>query len=382
MSRPTAAAGAALLLALPAPAAERPADGMLSIGIAQRAELIELRAEGAFSIVDQASGTVSPLEAGRPYTVRAHGRGGLRIGPLALAGQARLLPRAPEARVLIDGRKYRGNVLLRPNDDGTVTAVDEVGVEEYLEGVLPKEMSPDWPLEALKAQAVVARTFALKNLGKYSAEGFDLTGDQRSQVYSGLDVESERVRRAVRETAGEVLVYGGALLPAHYHSCCGGKTLSPTAVWGGASAPKPLAGVKDRHCRASPHFQWSAYFATDDILAALNQDRFTAARLEWIRPGPRDAGGRLQAVRLRLDGRTHELPFKDLRRLLGAGDLKSPQVWRIVARRKGFEFIGRGYGHGVGLCQWGARGLAEGGRAYRQILAHYFPGAAVSRREL
>lgn len=376
------AAWLAAALALPAAAAPagRISESIIAVGIARRVPHVILTPQGDFSAVDQATGEILRLERGRAYKVEADSESRLILGPHLFLGSARILPGGGDAHVLIQGRKYRGNLLLKPNEDATLTVVDEMGLEEYLFGVLPREMGPAWPLEALKAQAVVARTFALNNLGKFLSEGYDLSGDAFSQVYSGLEVDSERVRDAVRQTRGEVLHYRGRLLAAYFHSTCGGRTADPAAVWGGGESPKPLRGLSERHCRISPHYRWTAFFPAADILRALAANGLPARSLQGIRPGDRE-GGRLRELLLKLDGRWTPVRTHDLRLWLGPQALKSARISGISRLRGGFEFSGSGYGHGVGLCQWGARAMALEGRDYRQILAHYFPGARVVERE-
>ncbi|TPW18440.1 MAG: stage II sporulation protein D, partial [Elusimicrobia bacterium] len=207
------------------------------------------------------------------------------------------------------------------NPDGTLTVVDELGLEEYLFGVLPHEMSPDWSLEALKAQAVVSRTYALGRLGRGADEAFDLTDDAYTQVYTGVTTESDHVRKAVRSTAGRVLTYKGKPLPGYFHSTCGGHTAGSAEVWAG-----------------------------------------------W-----------LSNIRVKTDRGWKRVPANKFRLWLGPRDLKSVRFDAVRRRRKGFEFEGRGYGHGVGLCQWGARAQSDAGRSFEEILGHYFPGASLSK---
>lgn len=374
----------ALLLALAGaagagPTAERRADRIIAVGILSSVPQVGFKPSGSFQAIDQATGELTRLESGREYKVEAEAAGakpGLLFGPHLFKGQARLLPGRPDDFVTIGERKYRGNLVFRPNTDGTLTVIDELGVEEYLFGVLPHEMSPEWPEEALKAQAVVSRTFALNNLGRNEESGFDLTDDTLSQVYTGLTTESERVRKAVRATSGQTLTWAGRALKAYFHSTCGGHTSDSSEVWGGEGST-PLHGVKDSWCKASPHYRWEAYFPRADILAALNRNGFQALRLDDVREGERGAAGWLKFIRLKTENGWKNLGANQFRLWLGVKELKSMRLESIRRRRKGFTFEGRGYGHGVGLCQWGARGQAEAGRSYKEILSHYFPGAKI-----
>lgn len=364
-------------------AVDRVSDSIIQIGIARRVRRLRIRPEGRFLVIDQTNGEVQRLTSGREYLVEADESRRLTVGPFLFLGQTRLMAQGPGSHLTIEGTRYRGSLILRPNPDSTVTAVEELGIEEYLQGVLPTEMSPEWPLEALKAQAVVARTFAINNLGKFSSSGFDLSDDTESQLYSGGELDDERVRRAVRETAGQILSFKQKTLPAFFHSCCGGHTADPASVWGSSEkSPAPTRGVKDGNCRACPQYRWTAYFAESDILAALQKRRRTSGlRLGSARAGSRDVSGRLREIRFTVDGKTVSVRANDFRNWMGANTLKSTLIERVERRKKGYLFSGRGYGHGVGLCQWGARALAERRRGYREILMHYFPKAEIATRD-
>lgn len=360
----------------------RISESIIAVGIAHRAPKLRIRAEGNFSVIDQTTGELRKLDRGREYTVEGETGKYVVLGPHLFQGPARLLPGDPGEYVLIEGRKYRGNILFKPNLDDTITAIDEMGIEEYLYGVLPKEMSPTWPMEALMAQAIVSRTFALNSLGRHSESGYDVSDGPLSQVYTGLEIESERIREAVRRTSGRVLHWKGARMLAYFHSCCGGRTRDPDSVWGGfESVPKPLKGVRDRACRDTPHYTWSVYFRNGLILKALAERGLPSGRLKAIKPGKRSSSGRLISLKMKVGRRWIRVKARDLRTWLGASKLKSTWIRRIVRGKRGFEFIGSGYGHGVGLCQWGARRMAESGDGHREILGHYFPGAKIVKWE-
>lgn len=359
----------------------RVSDSIIQVGIVHGAPSLTLRPEGDFSVLEQGTGRTFSLEP-RDYTLDGRAGSGIAFGRWRLHGRLRLLPNGPGDGVRVGGKRYRGNLSVLRNADGTLTVVEELGIEEYLYGVLPAEMSPDWPMEALKAQAVVARSFALNNLGKFQSSGFDLSGDTRSQAYTDAGRRYSSVQKAVDSTEGELLSWRGKPLQAYFHSCCGGRTSSASAIWGSEEGqPRPLRGVSDRACGASPHYQWSAYFADEDVLSALRRHRIPVARIRNIRVGRRDSSGYAKTLLLSADRTTLELRANDFRNWLGNSELKSTHIVRIKRMRRGFAFAGRGFGHGVGLCQWGARALARRGYDYRRILAHYFPGAGIEKRE-
>lgn len=367
-----------LLLALGLATALRahaaPMERRIQLGIAPHAEEVVLRLNGRYEARDSAG---SHPVAAKELRLVADG-GTLRLGALRLASPARLLPSSAASWVELSDKRYAGTlVLLADEGADTVTVVDELGIETYLLGVLPFEMDPGWPLEALKAQAVVARTFAYTQLGKYRKEGFDLTTDTRSQMYGGRGADTAEVRKAVESTRGEVLGYKGRILNVYYHACCGGHTESPATIWGG-DAPPPLRGVRDRYCSKSPLASWTAYVTFDQLAASLEKHRLTGGRLERFRIEARDAAGYVSVFVARIGAERLKVKAAELRAALGSERLKSLRISGIRMLKNGVEFVGGGAGHGVGLCQWGARLQAARGRSYEQILSFYFPGSTLS----
>jgi len=328
-------------------------------------------------LISQPGSKAKPLEWKGELTLRPR-EGGLRLADLRLKSETRLIP-VEGARIRVGYHLYRGALILRLDPGQTLTIVEEAAVEEYLEGVLPHEMDPDWPLEALKAQAVVARTFTYANMSKFRKDGFDLTADTRSQVYKGMTGVNENVRAAVRQTRGEVLGWKGKLLRVYYHACCGGATTDAGAAWsGGEDIPRPLKGVRDPWCSASPHMKWTVYFAWADLTAAISERRMLNGPLKSLRIGARDAAGYVRTFLARSGGESVEVKAAELRGSLGAGEMKSVRIKSLHTLSNGVEFLGAGSGHGVGLCQWGARLQSEKGRSYGQILKFYFPGSELS----
>jgi stage II sporulation protein D (peptidoglycan lytic transglycosylase) len=374
----TAALSLALLAAGAAGATvEVPGPARIQIAIVRQAVSAVIAPEGSVRVV-LPDGTSSPLDwkGAMKLIPRV---GGLRLSQLKLPTETRLEPQ-DGAVIRVGEDRHRGTLILRLDPGQTVTIVEEVALEDYLEGVLPHEMDPDWPLEALKAQAVVARSFAYANMGKFKKDGFDLTADTRSQMYRGITAVNDNVRRAVLDTHGEVLGWNGQLLRVYYHACCGGRTENAAEAWGGdpASTPAPLKGVVDPWCSASPLMHWTAYFAWQDIMAAIEERRRLPGPLKSLKIGRRDVAGFVRDFIARSGKTETEVKASDLRLSLGAGDLKSTRVTKLIVKKRGLEFVGSGSGHGVGLCQWGARIQAEKGRSYEQILRFYFPGADLS----
>ncbi|MFI5346368.1 MAG: SpoIID/LytB domain-containing protein [Elusimicrobiota bacterium] len=363
---------------VPAEATSSPsAPARVQVAIVRQAESATIEPDGEVDIVAP-GGKTSPLEWKGALLLKPR-EGGLRLAKLRLSSETRLEPRGG-ATIKVGADRYRGSLILRLDPGQTVTVVEDVALEDYLEGVLPFEMDPDWPLEALKAQAVVARSFAYANMGKFRKDGFDLTADTRSQMYRGVSSVNENVRRAVRETHGEVLGWNGQLLRVYYHACCGGSTENAAEAWGGdpKETPKPLRGVKDPWCQVSPHMHWTAYFAWQDLMTAIEERHNLPGPLKSLKVGRRDIAGYVRSFTARAGHDDVEIKAGELRSGLGASELKSTRISRLIVKKKGLEFVGAGSGHGVGLCQWGARVQAQKGRSYERILHFYFPGADLS----
>jgi stage II sporulation protein D len=353
----------------------------LQVAIARQVESITLEPQGLVRMIQPGGGSGISLDSKGALTLLPR-EGGLRLAKHKISTETRLEP-SDGATIKVGPNRHRGSLILRLDPGHTISIIEEIEIEDYLEGVLPYEMDPDWPIEALKAQAVVARTFAYVNRGKFKKEGFDLTSDTRSQVYRGITAVNDNVRRAVRETRHEVLGWNGEIMQVFYHACCGGRTENATEAWGGdgKTTPRPLQGVRDPWCKISPHMSWSAYFTWQDIMSAIEDRRSLPGPLRSLKIGRRDIAGYVRDFAVKSGREEIRVNARDLRAGLGNGELKSIKIARIVTKKNGLEFFGAGSGHGVGLCQWGARIQAQRGRRYEQILKFYFPGSVLSEVE-
>ncbi|CAN5180230.1 hypothetical protein BH18GEM1_BH18GEM1_13200 [soil metagenome] len=306
------------------------------------------------------------------------------------------------APIELAGKAYAGSfeIMLRP--DGTLTAVNVVPLETYLEGVVPKELGRPGPEagEALRAQAVAARTYALKRLGSRAALGFDVYGSVLDQAYGGLpDREDSLAVRAVRATRGEALLYNGYLIDAYYHSTCGGHTAHVELVFDDPPAPY-LTVVSDERpngeywCQESKYFRWTVTFNETELQATI------ARNLPSIVPLPPDGVGEVRDVtilRSTPEGRAlsvavttstglYHVSENPIRALFAdaEGRLLRSTLFLMRPTREGgrlvsLTLVGGGWGHGVGMCQVGALARAGAGQGYGQILATYYPGAALAR---
>lgn len=304
--------------------------------------------------------------------------------------------------VSVDRNVYRGEVLIRA-DSGGVTAVNVVDLEAYLLGVVAREIGrrPPDELEAVKAQAVAARTYAIGNLGGRESLGFDFFGSDRDQVYGGVEAEDPVATRAVAETRGEIVTYDGVPILAYYSSTCGGHTAAIEEAWPWRAPLPYLRSVSDEipgtgryYCDSSNRFHWSVHWTRAELLSALGRTlvAHTAGRVTSVRNvedvAIADSGpsGR-KTVRLGVDGAVYLLRADSVRWVLrtpaGAG-LNSSRIEVLEATRDGdgvssLRIDGGGWGHGIGMCQVGAMGRARAGQSYQEILQTYYTDTRIRR---
>jgi stage II sporulation protein D len=273
------------------------------------------------------------------------------------------------------GRSYRGT--FTRTHDGQI--VNTVGLEEYLYSVVPREMPPSWPAAALAAQAICARTYVLARSNPRRT--YDLVPSQVDQVYGGIAGESPAARAAVDATTGSVLRYGDGFALIVYSSCCGGHTESSHDAWGGTPIPY-LNGVACATCTDSPHYRWTRELDPAAIERAYGAELAPVGPLQSVRPGPPDSSGRIAQFDLQGQRGYVDVKGTTFRLRVGARALPSLLIFSMRAASAGntdapIGVQGGGLGHGVGLCQWGARGLALRGSTYADILRFYFPGTEI-----
>jgi stage II sporulation protein D len=312
----------------------------------------------------------------------------------------RAAPLGP-APLVVGGSRYAGALELRLQDDGTLTAINVVPLETYLEGVVPKEMGRPGPdaAEALKAQAVAARTYALKRLDGRPALGFDVYGSILDQAYLGIpDAADSLAVRAVRGTRGEAILFQGYLVDAFYHSTCGGQTARVEQVFDAPPAPY-LSVVSDARpgggywCQGSRYFRWTETFDRHQLEArvARNLPRIVPPPpqgigelrdIELVQTTPE---GRALVLRVATSNGTYVVGRNRIRELFAdsAGHLLRSTLFlfRPENTRSQIEKLvltGGGWGHGVGMCQVGAMARARSGQDYRAILGAYYPGSSVA----
>lgn len=362
------ALAAALLCCGEAEAAE------IRVGIRLGTPSFRLRTDGEVFVRDLRSGRRYLLVQKSPYELTPMD-GAVRVAGETLGPEISLEPKNGDLGVKINGVFYRGRLAVKTTPEGLLNVVEHLDIEDYLEGVLPVEMSPGSPLEALKAQAVASRSYAMKKLTP--SRDYDVTADVNSQVYNGRNNVNGRIKTAIEKTRGQVLTYKGRIVTAYFHACCGGHTASSTAAWG-ENVYKPLYGVKDPFCSTSRHSKWQLYIPERDLLSFIQKQGSTALNLKRVRVAKEDKSGRALRIAFDTEKKTHYAEGKAVRSAFGNSDFRSTYITSVSPTSGGWLFKGRGWGHGVGMCQSGAATMANKGRNYKRILRHYYPGASIT----
>ena len=271
--------------------------------------------------------------------------------------------------VWIGDRWYRGKTrLIRENN--TITAINHVDLEEYLYSVVGAEAVSSWPIEALKAQAVAARSYALYKRNSEANDIYDVDTTVGTQVYKGLDTEYTTTHEAVNSTLGQIMTYNNEVILAAFHSSSGGHTENVEDVW---TSPLPYLRAVVDYDHQAPVFEWQQVFPVSKI-KTLVAGIGNIKGLQPIKVTPR---GRVVEMKVTGDRGTANLSGKDIRKAL---KLRST-LFRMSTDGKNLNVKGRGFGHGLGLSQWGAYYLAQQGVDYNRILAHYYQNANLSKLE-
>ena len=279
-----------------------------------------------------------------------------------------------ELHATINGREYFGGVCILKKSYG-LTVINIAPVEEYLRGVLPKEMIPSWHLEALKTQAVAARTFVLKNRGRHKADGYDLCATTHCQVYEGVNVFFG-TDTAVLQTRGEVLYFGGRTVDAPFHADSGGMTESASNVWGGNVAHLVAVAEEDTKTQA-----WTVNYSVYDFSSRMGS-AFGTLKSFSLSPltigksaADRTTSGRVKTLEIVGTGKTVQMKGDEARRKFSLPST----LFDVKIIGSQVVFTGYGKGHGVGMSQYGAQTYAQKGWKYDKILAHYYHSAKLKK---
>ena len=393
---------------IPAPVDSLPlASGRLvRVALSSGVPAVVLGATGTWLLTDEAGNVL--LRAAASDSWRVEGRDGaihaLRgdVVTAARAGPLTARPDRPAEFVLVNGKRYRGEVVLHLRAEGLLVT-NRLHIEDYLRGVVPLEIGRRVSGEeaAVAAQAVAARSYTYVRLSGGASRPYDVVATVQDQVYGGADAETPIADGAVWATRGFVLTYAGRMVNAPYHSTCGGSTAEVSEVWYRSRDEPYLRRVSDRigdsdryYCDPSPRFRWSKTFERSTLATALDRYLAQYVQVRGNRVGvvrgleidARTPSGRVRALAVRTDGGRYLLRGNDVRFVMRVpnGEILNSTYFSVRTERDGqgriarATFEGGGYGHGIGMCQWGAIGRARAGQDFRTILSTYYPGTAIA----
>jgi stage II sporulation protein D len=273
--------------------------------------------------------------------------------------------------LLVNGTHYVGNIdVLRGKN--SLYLINELSFEEYIKNVVSAEVGTNWDMEALKVQAVISRTYAMYQKKQNSMNtNYDITSSVLHQVYKGSSFDT-RISYAVMNTEGEVLTYNGNVIEAFYHSTSGGKTEDPAEVFGKSY---PYLKPVESNCELSPYWIWERRIPVEEMEKALNIKGIRNIQIKSY-----TSTQRVKTVDIVHSEGLLNVESKDLRKMLGWSRLPSTN-FTIGRDNENYVFDGKGYGHGVGLCQWSALEMSREGMDYKQILDYFYPGTKLEKYE-
>jgi stage II sporulation protein D len=366
-----------LLLATPAAALD------IRVGLGEGRASVTLGSSSTAEILDSKGKVLGQIPALQGFTAAAAQGGvsfnGKKAWQITLKPKEKGLIYVGDRLTASGGRWYRGEVKVLRRDSG-LTIINDLNLEDYVASVIGKEMYPTWPQEALKAQAVAARSYAIYQQQRPKYQHFDVLSTTTSQVYAGLDGEANTTQAATQATVGQVLAYQGKIIESVFHAASGGHTENSEDVW--MRAVPYLRGVPDFD-QSAPVFQWNLIFTASQLRQRLPG----IGDIVSMKPVKTTPTGRVKTLRIQGSRGSLLMKGSDVRRALG---LKSthftakPEFAPVAGgkgttRPVGFQFVGQGSGHGLGLSQWGAYSLALQGKPYQDILTHYFQGVSLKK---
>ncbi len=285
---------------------------------------------------------------------------------------------APHTLIFVNGRPFRGTITLTRENKTTFTVINTLSIGDYLRGVLTREISHEWPAEAIKAQAIISRTYALKKIAESGTAAYDMEASVYAQVYGGTYAEKQQTDKAIADTKHIFLRYNSDVFPVFYHASCGGMTEKADAVW---SLKHPaLQHVTCAFCTNSPHHTWQ-YKTTAQALSKALQSRKGGRHqpISSITIYNRSDSGRITWMGVAYpNGQLLKFSGNTLRLSVGPDKIRSTK-FDMIQKGNTFIFKGNGWGHGVGFCQWGAKTLAEKqGLPAKEIISIYYPGVVIT----
>jgi stage II sporulation protein D len=345
------------------------ASGTIRVALLENTRAVELH--GVSVVVNELDGSGADASAWRTDIIRAVAAGpGVEID----GRRARGFRLTSERPIQMNGREYPGALEVVRSGEG-LAVVNELPLEDYLVGVLRAEASERWPLEMLRAQAIVARTYAAYHRLLNALKPYHIVASTVHQAYVGSVPSSSPVWDVVRGTRGQVLLWEGGLFPAFYHSASGGYTEDPRTVFAAPNMPA-LKAIRDEFSTGAPYYAWSLVLRLSDLSEILRRNGFNIGWVKAVEVTERTPS--LRVSTLTVHGTRGRAPLRgnDFRRMVGYEMLKST-LFAVAVDGTSAHFAGRGYGHGVGMSQWGAKAMAERGYRAETILEFYYPGTTL-----
>ncbi len=346
-----------IVIVFPAQAVE------LRVAIQKNVNSLKVGSSTTAIIKDDTGRPLGQLEPMSSLAAQPRGRG---IGINRLNAGEIIIEPQDNGYVWIGDRWYRGKTRLVRQGNG-LTAINHVDLEDYLYSVVGAEAISTWPIEALKAQAVAARSYALYKRNTEANNLYDLDTTVSTQVYKGLDSEYTTTHAAVNGTLGQIMTYDNRVILAAFHSSSGGHTENVEDIW---TSPLPYLRAVVDYDHQAPVFEWNQVFPVSKIKTLVAG----VGKIQAFVPEQMTPHGRVITMKVKGDRGTTRISGKQLRKSLA---LKST-LFRISTDGNKLQVRGRGFGHGLGLSQWGAYYLAKQGINYHQILAHYYQNASLT----
>jgi stage II sporulation protein D len=352
---------------------------MVRVAVLKDVETFDLSIRGRYRIIDPLTGEL--IDSGKRLAMSPvrFASGGIVIGERNYGiGHVRIA--AQKDIAIYSGKnkqRYRNQIDILSTPKNKLLVVNVLDLQSYVSGVLYHEISYRWPMDAMEAQAVAARTYALYQMKQNKKQLYDVTNTTYSQVYGGRSAERYRTNIAVKRTRGEILTYRGEVLPAYFHSNCGGHTEDASELW--KHDLPPLKGVVCGFCEGEPNYLWKRNFRSQDVQEKLNALGYKIGAINEITIVDRTNSGRVRNLKITArDGRSIVMSGNKFREAVGSKEIKSNK-FEIEMKGYYFDLIGHGWGHGVRMCQWGAYGMAKKRYSYHDILKHYYPGAEMGK---
>jgi len=365
----------AVFLYMPSVAAEKIPDPIIRVSIINDRDGVSLSLKGRYKIY--AINTDRVVMEGPYLDAKVSAtKEGLRVGKKDIKLGGVKVKVARDANIYVEGRRFRGEIDIVKGENEKLTVINYIPLERYLYGVLYNEVSHRWPMEVLKAQAIAARTFVLYQARQNKLQSYDVRSDIYSQVYGGRASEKWSTTTAVNLTKEKVLTYNGDIFSTYYHATCAGHTEDASNLWNIDLAP--LKGTPCDFCRGSKHYQWKKDIPLWSLETDLKDNGYRVGKITSVTVLSRNKSGRADKLEIKDDsGVSVILTGKDFRQIVGPNDIRSTKFDASI-KWGSLMLEGAGWGHGVGMCQWGAYEMARRGKKCDEILKYYYPGAEIA----